>query len=159
MPLSGAGRRSMFPPHPTGAIRTESRRTWFAGLTLDLRHDVRIEDMSAQPWKPEASAAPRPTRYIPRIALPLAAITLVAYKLHLGGALKSVDVPHGIHIETADRSTSTAAPRRVASRDFMVGRWEVEQTVGAMSGGTAISYERDGTPSGTTTVFERRDRR
>ncbi len=35
----------------------------------------------------------------------------------------------------------------------MVGRWQVEQAYGEVSGGTIIDYESDGTFSGTMTTF------
>jgi hypothetical protein len=40
-----------------------------------------------------------------------------------------------------------------ASRNFIIGRWVVEQVSGEVSGGTVIDYEDDGTFSGSKTIF------
>jgi hypothetical protein len=40
-----------------------------------------------------------------------------------------------------------------ASRDFIIGRWIVEQAAGEVSGGSVVDYEDDGTFSGSATVF------
>ena len=40
-----------------------------------------------------------------------------------------------------------------ASRDFMVGRWHVDQTYGETSVRTLVNYEDDGTYHGSTTTF------
>jgi hypothetical protein len=40
-----------------------------------------------------------------------------------------------------------------ASRDFMIGRWQVEQSSGEVSGGTIMDYDDDGTFSGSMTIF------
>lgn len=39
------------------------------------------------------------------------------------------------------------------SRDFIIGRWQVEQAAGQLSGGTLIDYQEDGTFSGWITQF------
>jgi hypothetical protein len=39
------------------------------------------------------------------------------------------------------------------SRSFMIGRWQVEQAAGDVSGGTLMDYDDDGTFSGTMTTF------
>jgi hypothetical protein len=39
------------------------------------------------------------------------------------------------------------------SRDFIIGRWEVEQTNGDVSAGTTIDYDDDGTFTGRMTRF------
>jgi|SRR6266851_515763 len=40
-----------------------------------------------------------------------------------------------------------------ASRDFIIGRWQVEQASGEVSGGTVVDYEADGTFTGSMTSF------
>jgi hypothetical protein len=40
-----------------------------------------------------------------------------------------------------------------ASRNFIVGRWQVEQASGEVSGGTVVDYDEDGTFSGSMTIF------
>jgi hypothetical protein len=40
-----------------------------------------------------------------------------------------------------------------ASRDFMIGRWQVEQASGEVSGGSLMDYEENGTFTGSMTVF------
>lgn len=44
-------------------------------------------------------------------------------------------------------------PSPEVSRDFMIGRWKVEQAAGEVSGGTVMDYDDDGTFSGTMTTF------
>jgi hypothetical protein len=57
--------------------------------------------------------------------------------------LKQTDLPSG----------NAAATHLVASRDFLVGRWRVDQSVGNMSGGSALDYRGDGSWNGTMTSF------
>lgn len=40
-----------------------------------------------------------------------------------------------------------------ATRDFIVGRWQVEQAAGQVSGGTLMDYQADGTVTGSETQF------
>lgn len=46
-----------------------------------------------------------------------------------------------------------AEPVAELSRDFVLGRWQVEQASGSYSGGTVIDYRDDGTFSGSATAF------
>lgn len=50
-------------------------------------------------------------------------------------------------------SRPAATPVPVASRDFVIGRWEVEQPSGERSSGTQLAYENDGTFSGWASAF------
>lgn len=43
--------------------------------------------------------------------------------------------------------------RVVSSREFMLGRWQVEQAAGQMSAGTVIDYQANGRFSGWATQF------
>jgi hypothetical protein len=59
---------------------------------------------------------------------------------------------------TAPEPTQVAKPAQAAeeaevSREFFVGRWQVEQTIGQVSGTTVIDYEEDGTFSGWMSQF------
>ena len=78
-------------------------------------------------------------------------IGVVAYVLHAGGVLEKVSIPGWLEF---DFSKPAASPRPVASRDFVLGKWEVEQPVGGNSSGTSITYNKDGTLTGWATVFD-----
>jgi len=45
------------------------------------------------------------------------------------------------------------AARDEASRDFVIGRWQVDQAAGQVSGGSVMDYKADGTLTGSVTQF------
>ncbi len=50
-------------------------------------------------------------------------------------------------------NSNAEKPTPTASRDFVVGRWQVEQALGQISGGTVIDYQDDGMFVGSMTQF------
>ena len=81
----------------------------------------------------------------------LCLLALVAYQLHSGGTLKKVTMPGVFGIDFADQPA--AAPTPEVSRDFIIGRWQVDQVFGQISGGTVVTYDPDGTFTGSDTIF------
>ncbi len=53
---------------------------------------------------------------------------------------------------TSEYASSPASP--VASRDFMIGRWQVQQAAGSVSGETVADYFADGRVEDTENRFE-----
>jgi hypothetical protein len=52
-----------------------------------------------------------------------------------------------------DATLNRQDPTPVASRDFCVGRWRVDQAMGSFSGGTVVDYLSDGRFEGEGTQF------
>jgi len=67
----------------------------------------------------------------------------------------NVPTIHGASPES--KPTDSPKPEQTtlteASRNFIIGRWLVDQASGEFSGGTVMDYEEDGTFSGSTTIF------
>ena len=101
------------------------------------------------PEKTDAPArAPTPPWLIALIAL--LAVGVIWFVLASGEVLDKASIPGWLEL---DFSTRPAAPRPVASRDFMLGKWEVDQPNGTDTSGTTITYDRDGTLSGWAMLF------
>jgi hypothetical protein len=95
------------------------------------------------------SKGPKLTPFV-MIVLALGVLALVAYQVHSGVAMKNVGLL-GMKINFADKPA--AQPRPEASREFVVGHWQVEQANGQLSGATSIDYLNDGNFSGTMMAF------
>jgi hypothetical protein len=80
----------------------------------------------------------------------LGILALVAYEIYSGVVMKKVSFLGNV-IEFGDKPTAPAVPE--ASRQFMLGRWEVDQDVGPSSGTSRMDYLEDGTFSGYQTGF------
>ena len=80
-------------------------------------------------------------------------LALVGYQVYSGVALKKVGVPGVFEIDFADRPAPPIPAPPEASRNYMLGRWQVEQAFDQVSGGTVIDYQADGTLIGTMTQF------
>jgi len=78
-------------------------------------------------------------------------LVLVAYQVYTGVTMKKVGL-FGMYIEFGDRTSEPKKPE--ASREFIVGRWQVEQEFGQASGETSIDYQQDGTFTGTLKAFQ-----
>lgn len=86
------------------------------------------------------------------VLLVVLVIGVVGYVLYSGGALEKVSIPGWLEFDFSPKPAAVS-PRPVASRDFMLGKWEVEQPMGGNSSGTSIIYNNDGTLTGWATVF------
>jgi hypothetical protein len=78
---------------------------------------------------------------------------VIGYSLLTGGVVEKVNMPGGFGVDMGHVAPTPAAARPVASRDFVLGRWEVEQNEGPVSGGTSLQYDADGTLSGHANSF------
>jgi hypothetical protein len=61
--------------------------------------------------------------------------------------------PQPSEVATPAPDADQETDQNEVSREFLVGRWQVEQAVGQFSGGAIIIYAEDGTFSGWTTQF------
>jgi hypothetical protein len=80
----------------------------------------------------------------------LVILALVAYQVYNGVAMKKVGL-FGMYIDFADKGSDSV--KAEASREFVLGRWQVEQASGQESGSTVFEYHEDGTFTGTVTNF------
>ena len=83
--------------------------------------------------------------------LVVAVVGVAGYALYSGGALEKASIPGWLEFQFSAKPGAPARP--VASRDFVLGQWEVEQTAGANAGGTRLIYYQDGTVKGWQTQF------
>jgi len=83
--------------------------------------------------------------------LVVAVVGVAGYALYSGGALEKASIPGWLEFQFSAKPGAPARP--VASRDFVLGQWEVEQTAGADAGGTRLTYYQDGTVKGWQTQF------
>jgi hypothetical protein len=84
------------------------------------------------------------------MALLAAAVVGVAgYALYSGGALEKAAIPGWLEFDFSPKPATP--PHPVASRDFILGQWEVEQAAGANAAGTRLTYYQDGTLKGWET--------
>jgi len=91
------------------------------------------------------------------VLLLLAAV--IGYSLLTGGVVQKLSMPGGFDLELAHNAPAPAAPRPVASRSFVLGRWEVEQNSDPVTAGTSLRYDEDGTLSGHASTFNGGDGR
>ena len=70
-----------------------------------------------------------------------------AQQIYSGVTLKKVGVPGLLEFDFMGQ------PAIEVSRDFFIGRWQVEQNTGAVSGGTQLNYAGDGRLNGYMTQF------
>lgn len=80
----------------------------------------------------------------------LAVVTgVVAYTLFSGGSLQKAMIPGWLEFDFAPRPPAAPAPLRpAASREFILGEWEVEQWSGSNAANTRLTYYADGTVKG-----------
>lgn len=81
-------------------------------------------------------------------------LALVAYQIYSGVALKKIDVPGLFEISFADKPNTVLDEQPEITRDFFIGRWQVVQDYGSVSGGSIIDYQGDGRFIGKITQFE-----
>jgi hypothetical protein len=74
-------------------------------------------------------------------------VGVVGYVLYSGGALEKISIPGWLEFDFSPKPAVQIHP--VASRNFMLGKWEVEQP----AGDTSITYYKDGTLMGSETAF------
>ena len=76
----------------------------------------------------------------------------------IGNKNKPPDNPPTINSANLEsQSNNSQRPEQTtpteASRNFIIGRWQVEQTAGEVSAGTVVNYEENGTFGGSMTKF------
>ncbi len=82
-------------------------------------------------------------------------LVVVGVALYSGGALSKVSIPGLFDAEFTQKQAAAAGSAPVASRDFILGQWQLQVTPGggSFSSGTTITYADDGTFSGTQVSF------
>ncbi len=78
-----------------------------------------------------------------------ALVSVVGYALYSGGALQKASIPGWLEFDFSPKPAAPARP--VASRDFVLGEWEVEQAAGANAAGSRLTYYQDGSVKGWQT--------
>jgi len=78
---------------------------------------------------------------------------VVGIALYSGGALSKVSIPGLFDAEFTQKQAAAAVP--VASREFILGQWQLQVTPGGgdVSSGTTVTYADDGTFTGTEVSF------
>lgn len=100
--------------------------------------------------KPDIGAKMTPPGWVMAL-LVVGVVGVAVYALYSGGALEKAGIPGWLEFKFAQKPAAPARP--VASRDFVIGQWEVEQSAGANAGGTRLTYFSDGAVKGWETRF------
>lgn len=86
----------------------------------------------------------------------LVILAMVVYQFATGGVFQEVSIPNLfriIFVTPTPTPPPPPPPTPELSRDFVIGRWLVEQANGDLGGGTVIDYKKNGTFTGQVTQF------